>query len=181
MSGTARRQPADASGAGPASLRSGVDHIPDRPVATGRRRHTARPDHRAPRAGRPGRHLQAADLNRALTTTYAVVLLNTDDNAMGKARAYAGMYNELTREAALRTLRFWRPQGHAGGLALIFVAGRARRRTAALAVEIHRSRGRASGHSSRMKAIFSRTSARRSKSDRGVARWSGSAPGPSAR
>ena len=51
---------------------------------------------------------KAADLDRALFLTYAVVLLNTDDNAMGKARAYAGMYNELTREAALRTLRFWR-------------------------------------------------------------------------
>ncbi len=37
-----------------------------------------------------------------------VVLLNTDDNAMGKARAYAGMYQELTREAAMRTIRFWR-------------------------------------------------------------------------
>ncbi|KAK0350841.1 hypothetical protein LTR94_027378, partial [Friedmanniomyces endolithicus] len=47
---------------------------------------------------------KAADLDRALFLTYAVVLLNTDDNAMGKARAYAGMYNELTREAALRTL-----------------------------------------------------------------------------
>lgn len=51
---------------------------------------------------------KAADLDRALFLTYAVVLLNTDDNAMGKARAYAGMYNELTREAAMRTLRFWR-------------------------------------------------------------------------
>ena len=51
---------------------------------------------------------KAADLDRALFLTYAVVLLNTDDNAMGKARAYAGMYNELTRETALRTLRFWR-------------------------------------------------------------------------
>ena len=51
---------------------------------------------------------KAADLDRALFLTYAVVLLNTDDNAMGKARAYAGMYNDLTNEAAQRTLRFWR-------------------------------------------------------------------------
>lgn len=51
---------------------------------------------------------KAADLDRALFLTYAVVVLNTDGDAMGKARAYAGMYNELTREAALRTLRFWR-------------------------------------------------------------------------
>jgi hypothetical protein len=27
---------------------------------------------------------------------------------MAKAHAYASMYAELTREAALRTLRFWR-------------------------------------------------------------------------
>lgn len=51
---------------------------------------------------------KAADLDRALFLTYAVVVLNTDGDAMGKARAYAGMYNQLTREAALRTLRFWR-------------------------------------------------------------------------
>ena len=51
---------------------------------------------------------KAADLDRALFLTYAVVLLNTDGDAMGKARAYAGMYNDLTNEAAQRTLRFWR-------------------------------------------------------------------------
>lgn len=51
---------------------------------------------------------KAADLDRSLFLTYAVVLLNTEDNAMGKARAYAGMYAELAREAAMRTLRFWR-------------------------------------------------------------------------
>lgn len=51
---------------------------------------------------------KAADLDRALFLTYAVVLLNTDGDAMGKARAYAGLYKDLTREAALRTLRFWR-------------------------------------------------------------------------
>ncbi|WP_447908987.1 DUF2336 domain-containing protein [Brevundimonas bullata] len=51
---------------------------------------------------------KAANLDRALFLTYAVVLLNTDGDAMGKARAYAGMYNDLTHEAAQRTLRFWR-------------------------------------------------------------------------
>jgi uncharacterized protein (DUF2336 family) len=51
---------------------------------------------------------RAADLDRALFLTYAVVLLNDDGDAMGKAHAYARMYAELTREAALRTLRFWR-------------------------------------------------------------------------
>ena len=51
---------------------------------------------------------KAADLDRALFLTYAMVLLNQDGDAMGKARAYARMYGDLNREAALRTLRFWR-------------------------------------------------------------------------
>jgi uncharacterized protein (DUF2336 family) len=51
---------------------------------------------------------RAADLDRALFLTYAVVLLNTDGDAMGKAHAYARMYAELSRDAALRTLRFWK-------------------------------------------------------------------------
>ena len=51
---------------------------------------------------------KAADLDRALFLTYAVVLLNDDGEAMDKARSYARMYSELTRDAALRTLRFWR-------------------------------------------------------------------------
>ena len=51
---------------------------------------------------------KSADLDRALFLTYAVVLLNDDGDAMAKAHAYARMYAELTREAALRTLRFWR-------------------------------------------------------------------------
>jgi uncharacterized protein (DUF2336 family) len=51
---------------------------------------------------------KAADLDRALFLTYAVVLLNDDGDAMAKAHSYARMYAELSREAALRTLRFWR-------------------------------------------------------------------------
>ncbi len=51
---------------------------------------------------------KSADLDRALFLTYAVVLLNDDGDAMAKAHSYARMYAELTREAALRTLRFWR-------------------------------------------------------------------------
>jgi uncharacterized protein (DUF2336 family) len=51
---------------------------------------------------------RAADLDRALFLTYAVVLLNTDGDAMGKAHAYARMYQDLSRDAALRTLRFWK-------------------------------------------------------------------------
>ncbi|MEH6665585.1 MAG: DUF2336 domain-containing protein [Brevundimonas sp.] len=51
---------------------------------------------------------KAADLDRALFLTYAVVLLNREDNAIGKARQYAAHYAELPRDTALRTLRFWR-------------------------------------------------------------------------
>ena len=51
---------------------------------------------------------KSADLDRALFLTYAVVLLNDDGDAMAKAHSYARMYADLSREAALRTLRFWR-------------------------------------------------------------------------
>jgi hypothetical protein len=36
------------------------------------------------------------------------VLLNDDGDAMAKAHSYARMYAELSKDAALRTLRFWR-------------------------------------------------------------------------
>lgn len=51
---------------------------------------------------------RSAGLDRALFLTYAVVLLNDDGDAMGKAHAYARMYQELAPDAAQRTLRFWR-------------------------------------------------------------------------
>ena len=57
---------------------------------------------------------RAADLDRALFLTYAVVLLNTERDAMTRARGYASMYGDLTREAALRTLRFWKLRRSAG-------------------------------------------------------------------
>ena len=51
---------------------------------------------------------KSADLDRALFLTYAVVLLNDDGDAMTKAHSYARMYAELSKDAAIRTLRFWR-------------------------------------------------------------------------
>lgn len=51
---------------------------------------------------------KAANLDRSLFLTYAVVLLNRETDAMGRAREYARHYAELPRETALRTLRFWR-------------------------------------------------------------------------
>lgn len=51
---------------------------------------------------------RAADLDRALFLTYAVVLLGSSGDAMGKAQEYGRLYADLPRETALRTLRFWR-------------------------------------------------------------------------
>jgi uncharacterized protein (DUF2336 family) len=51
---------------------------------------------------------RAADLDRALFLTFAVILLNEDGDAMAKAHGYGRLYAELTREQAMRTLRFWR-------------------------------------------------------------------------
>lgn len=51
---------------------------------------------------------KAADMDRSLFLTYAVVLLNREEDAMGRARDYARHYAELPRDTALRTLRFWR-------------------------------------------------------------------------
>ncbi|WP_029087933.1 DUF2336 domain-containing protein [Brevundimonas aveniformis] len=51
---------------------------------------------------------KSVDMDRAIFLTYAVVLLNKEGDAMGKAQAYGRMYAELTRETAQRTLRFWK-------------------------------------------------------------------------
>lgn len=51
---------------------------------------------------------RAADLDRTLFLTFAVVIIGGEENAMGKAHIYARLYEDLQRDAALRTLRFWR-------------------------------------------------------------------------
>jgi uncharacterized protein (DUF2336 family) len=51
---------------------------------------------------------KAADLEKTLFLTYAVVLLNSNSDAMGRAQEYGKLYTELPRDTALRTLRFWR-------------------------------------------------------------------------
>lgn len=51
---------------------------------------------------------KAADLERAVFLTVAVVLLGQTADAMARAREYGDLYNELPRETAQRTLRFWR-------------------------------------------------------------------------
>jgi uncharacterized protein (DUF2336 family) len=51
---------------------------------------------------------KAAELDKTLFLTYAVVLLNSDSDAMGRAQEYGKLYSDLPRDTALRTLRFWR-------------------------------------------------------------------------
>lgn len=60
---------------------------------------------------------KAADFDRALFLTFTVLILNRDDAAMTRAKAYGDLYNELPREAALRTIRFWRMRRTTGDVA----------------------------------------------------------------
>lgn len=60
---------------------------------------------------------KAADFDRSLYLTFAVLILDRDSNAMGRAREYGELYESLPREAAQRTLRFWRMRRKAGDLA----------------------------------------------------------------
>jgi uncharacterized protein (DUF2336 family) len=50
---------------------------------------------------------KAADFDRSLFLTFAILLLNPKE-AMGRAAEYGALYSELTKETATRTLRFWR-------------------------------------------------------------------------
>ncbi len=59
---------------------------------------------------------KAANFDRALFLTLAVLLLDPG-SAMGKAEEYGRLYAELSREAALRTLRFWRVRREGAALA----------------------------------------------------------------
>lgn len=51
---------------------------------------------------------KAAELDRPLFLTFAVVLLAKETDAVAKAQTYSKLYTDLDRAAALRTLRFWR-------------------------------------------------------------------------
>jgi uncharacterized protein (DUF2336 family) len=50
---------------------------------------------------------KAAGFDRTLFLTFTILLLSPKD-AMGRAAEYGQLYNELTKETATRTLRFWR-------------------------------------------------------------------------
>ncbi|EJL27582.1 hypothetical protein PMI01_03707 [Caulobacter sp. AP07] len=60
---------------------------------------------------------RAADFDRALFLTFALLILDPNDNAMGKAKSYGELYAALPRDAALRTLRFWRMRRTTGDMA----------------------------------------------------------------
>jgi uncharacterized protein (DUF2336 family) len=51
---------------------------------------------------------KAADFERSLFLTFAVLVLDRDADAMGRAKQYGDLYSELPKESAQRTLRFWR-------------------------------------------------------------------------
>ncbi len=51
---------------------------------------------------------KAADFERSLFLTFAVLVLDRDSDAMGRAKQYGDLYAALPKDAAQRTLRFWR-------------------------------------------------------------------------
>jgi uncharacterized protein (DUF2336 family) len=60
---------------------------------------------------------KAADFDRALFLTFAILILDQDADAMGRARQYGELYTELPKDAALRTIRFWRMRRQTGDVA----------------------------------------------------------------
>ncbi len=60
---------------------------------------------------------KAADFDRSLFLTFTVLILNRDDDAMLRAKSYGDLYNTLPKDAALRTIRFWRMRRQTGDVA----------------------------------------------------------------
>ena len=60
---------------------------------------------------------KAANFDRALFLTFAVLVLGPEGGAMARAREYGDLYSELTRDVANRTIRFWRMRRSTGDLA----------------------------------------------------------------
>jgi uncharacterized protein (DUF2336 family) len=60
---------------------------------------------------------RAADFDRALFLTFALLILDPADDVMGKAKTYGELYAALPRESALRTIRFWRLRRQTGDVA----------------------------------------------------------------
>ncbi len=60
---------------------------------------------------------KAADFDRSLFLTFAVLVLGRDADAMGRAREYGALYSNLPRDSACRTVRFWRMRRQIGDVA----------------------------------------------------------------
>lgn len=60
---------------------------------------------------------KAADFDRSLFLTFALLILDPSDEVMLRARAYGELYAALPRESALRTIRFWRLRRTTGDVA----------------------------------------------------------------
>jgi uncharacterized protein (DUF2336 family) len=59
---------------------------------------------------------KAADFDRALFLTFTVLILPSGEG-MKQAEAYGEKYAELPRDAAMRTIRFWRMRRQTGDIA----------------------------------------------------------------
>ncbi|MGZ8408231.1 MAG: DUF2336 domain-containing protein [Caulobacteraceae bacterium] len=60
---------------------------------------------------------KAAGFDRALYLTLVILMLGQDGNAMGQAREYGDLYNQLGEDTAMRTIRFWRLRKESGAKA----------------------------------------------------------------
>jgi uncharacterized protein (DUF2336 family) len=60
---------------------------------------------------------KAAGFDRSLFLTFALLILESSDEVMLKAKAYGELYAALPRESALRTIRFWRLRRTTGDVA----------------------------------------------------------------
>lgn len=60
---------------------------------------------------------KAADFDRSLFLTFALLILEQSDDVMMRAKAYGELYANLPRDSALRTIRFWRLRRQTGDVA----------------------------------------------------------------
>ena len=60
---------------------------------------------------------KAAGFERSLYLTFALLILDREANAMGRAKEYGELYESIPREAAQRTIRFWRIRRQTGDVA----------------------------------------------------------------
>ena len=60
---------------------------------------------------------KAADFDRSLFLTFALLILEQSEDVMMRAKAYGELYANLPRDSALRTIRFWRLRRQTGDVA----------------------------------------------------------------